>query len=1057
MEVIMRASPVWLFAVTLLLAGSNLTAATLSDGRKALLLFKQPNASAAATIVDDSTTVLEEYQTFTLLSVPKSSSDTLISRAQQAGVTLSFHDEFDTLNLPGAVVDTRLGLAGLPGERIAPYEKGKYGLYVLQFTGPVRKEWLDSIAAVGGIVVDSIPVNGYLLALTPEMAAGLSKDGLIQFLEPFHPFLKAASVDALQSDLQPVLVDFAEAPGLSDALAEVNLILRGSTRRRNRSGYYLFGYLQPKDAAQILRNPLVIGVHEVPRVIASDERQVMSLSANVTAQSGNLIPTSPGTYSSWLTGSSACDLCGNLSGEHFKIGLADSGADGSRPDLTGRVEIGSVLLTQRDLQGNCPPSPPPPDPPNVCENVGICFTCDGMYHGTFVSGVFGGSGTGTAKRDWTASTTGFFLGTGVAPTAGIVATKFLSSTGGEWLAKTIFDRTRDATLHGAYVQNHSYNQYTLSVSTSGKYTVMSRDFDVAVRDSQGLAGLGSVPVTLTASAGNQHEDTDQLNRGLVSPPATAKNVIAIGAAEGVRDSAEWRQCFNPSADADSFRNIMADSKHGTLVQSGGHGWDTYIKPDLFAPATQVVSALSTSVPSPAGCMRYGQDYLHFPDPDYAIVSGTSFSSPMGAGAALIASRVFAASLGGTPSPSAASPALLKAMLVGSAISMRGGMDKTNSTTIGALPNAVQGFGRVSLVDVVSHTPSRQYVNQDTPKFMNAGELWSGTYAVDDPAKPVKVVLSWTDPPALADSGAVATLLQNDLDLFVNVGHSTDCRRYVGNHLDVIDTNRGEESVQFQCGQIDVDTKNNTELVTVFPNVAGVNQFTIVVQATRIQASAVPDADCPQNPNSDCNDQDFALFIYNAHPRMNLAAPTGVQAAANGSASVSVSWSPVLGADRYEVSRRDSGGYAVLNANITANSFSDVSVSPNVAYLYRVRAFDPAGNPGAYSSPDLATTVPFDDEPLAANSIIRAAHVEQLRAAINCVRTTAGLGAGSFTDSPPLAGIVVKAVHLAELRASLDQAIATLSLPARIYSDPTLIAGVSIIKSAHVQELRDALK
>ncbi|HYS56315.1 MAG TPA: hypothetical protein VER58_21360 [Thermoanaerobaculia bacterium] len=1056
---------------------SMLPAAPLRGYSKALIshLFVQPNASAPAFIVGEGATILADYDSFTLISVPEVAIERIKARAAAAGIGVAIHDEYDLLGLPGGTIDTRIGIVKPPGaELIAAYPSGKYGLYVLQLIGPPRPEWLGDISAAGGVLIDAVPLCGYLVALTPESAATVSTLPEVQFLEIYHPFLKAAMVDPLALKEQDVLVELAEAPGIGETVSEVMGILGIATQKKNRSGFYLFGKLKAQDLPRLLLNRLVIGVHQLTALTPSDERQATSLSSNVMTSGGNVIPTQPAGYASWLTSATACNVCGGLSDEGFIIGIADtgvdSGANGARhADLqpvfpASRVRYGGVFLVQRDASGICP-APPPGQPPSVCENPGVCFDCDGSFHGTFITGVSAGNAN-TQQRDSSSAATGFLLGTGIAPTAGILSTKKLNSSGISWLAHGIYDWATDATSRFVYIQNHSQNEYNANPSATGMYTQQSRDFDIAVRNSTGN-GTQLSPIMLTVSAGNRHQDRSRDMFAVpltpLLPPATSKNVIAVGGAENVRDSSEWRNDCNGfiPTDANSFRNIMADSKHGTLVQSGGHGWDTYNKPDLFAPASQIVSTratdLSPLLPGPNyGCFGYGGNPPDY-DPSYWIGTGTSFAAPVGAGAALVASRVYSAAIGGTPNPAAASPALLKAMLVGSARSMRTGIDKSSTATpqpaIGARPNAVQGFGRISLVDIVTHTPARQYFNQGY-KFTASAQKWSATYPVSNVSQPVKIVLAWTDAPAQAGLGNVPTLIQNDLDLLVSIGDSTNRKTYAGNNLieSTQSPDEGEESFLYVGGTGNPDTKNNVETVIFYPNLAGVTQFTVVVQATLIGAQAIPDASC-----SGCPNQDFALFVYNAGGPISLGAPTNVVATAASSTTVNVTWSPVQGADSYEISRRDAGAYTVINNTTTGTSFTDTTASANTAYLYRVRALDPGTNPGNYSNPDLATTVIFNDDPLASQmTVVQATHVDQLRTAVNAVRATAGLGAASFTD-PSLLGVQVKAIHIQELRSNLDGARSALSLPAVSYTDPSITVGSTVIKAGHVAELRGAVR
>jgi hypothetical protein len=153
-----------------------------------------------------------------------------------------------------------------------------------------------------------------------------------------------------------------------------------------------------------------------------------------------------------------------------------------------------------------------------------------------------------------------------------------------------------------------------------------------------------------------------------------------------------------------------------------------------------------------------------------------------------------------------------------------------------------------------------------------------------------------------------------------------------------------------------------------------------------------------------------------------AAPTNLLATAVSATQVALTWAAPAGSvARYEVERSQSaaGGWSVLNTQVTATSFSDTTASPNAAYLYRVRAVFAGGAPSPYSNRDLATTVPFTDDPLAAGATkVKAVHFDELRAAVGAVRANAGLPAASWTDTA-LVGVRIKAVHAEELRARLN--------------------------------------
>lgn len=190
-----------------------------------------------------------------------------------------------------------------------------------------------------------------------------------------------------------------------------------------------------------------------------------------------------------------------------------------------------------------------------------------------------------------------------------------------------------------------------------------------------------------------------------------------------------------------------------------------------------------------------------------------------------------------------------------------------------------------------------------------------------------------------------------------------------------------------------------------------------------------------------------------------ATPAALVATAASTTQVNLTWNPSTGAAQYEIQRASSSSPAFATIATTGSAnYADASASANAAYVYRVRALDSASRPSPFSAPDAATTFLFTDDPVvAAATPIEAAHLTQLRQAVNALRAAASLSEATFTDPTLSASIRVKAVHLQELRNALDPARATLALPALAYTDPTLTATVTRAKAAHIQELRNGIK
>ncbi|HEX2061075.1 MAG TPA: fibronectin type III domain-containing protein, partial [Thermoanaerobaculia bacterium] len=94
----------------------------------------------------------------------------------------------------------------------------------------------------------------------------------------------------------------------------------------------------------------------------------------------------------------------------------------------------------------------------------------------------------------------------------------------------------------------------------------------------------------------------------------------------------------------------------------------------------------------------------------------------------------------------------------------------------------------------------------------------------------------------------------------------------------------------------------------------------------------------------------------------FAAPANLTATASGTTSVGVSWSAVGDITHYQLERSSNGApYAGIGGALVDPVYTDMNVTSNTTYLYRVRAMAGA-TPSGYSNVDPATTIVFTDNP-----------------------------------------------------------------------------------------------
>lgn len=253
--------------------------------------------------------------------------------------------------------------------------------------------------------------------------------------------------------------------------------------------------------------------------------------------------------------------------------------------------------------------------------------------------------------------------------------------------------------------------------------------------------------------------------------ANSKNALVVGASENPRPS------LGP--DTDNAAQVASFS-------SRGPAGDGRIKPDLVAPGAGIISACSPLVES------------NFPaNPAYTVLSGTSMAAAVAGGAAALLRQFFQES--GHMSPSAA---LLKAALINGA---------------DCLEEEGAGFGRLNLAATVLALKERAFLYADEGGYLLSGESRTYYFNVEDTSRPLKVTLTWTDPPA--PPGAAKALV-NDLDLVVT---GPDGRTYLGND---------------KKGEGKKDAANNVEQVII--PIPQKGRYAVTVRAASLQKGPGPD-------------------------------------------------------------------------------------------------------------------------------------------------------------------------------------------------------------------------
>jgi serine protease AprX len=327
-----------------------------------------------------------------------------------------------------------------------------------------------------------------------------------------------------------------------------------------------------------------------------------------------------------------------------------------------------------------------------------------------------------------------------------------------------------------------------------KYTQEASDVDQFIHTHRDMLICFSV-----GNAGIDRNADGQVDPVSVTPPATAKNCLTIGACENNRPNmhgtyatySTWNTNFpvNPI-----LTDKVANNPEGLVAfSSRGPTHDGRIKPDVIAPGTYILSTRSRVTKS--------EGWGISSDPLYMFDGGTSMATPLVAGC-VANIRAFLRQSHGLNSPSAA---LLKALVINGAHELLGQYIPSEA---GKIPNSNQGFGRVDLQAVVGpYEDGETLVFFDEDALLDTGETTQYVIKIPEGASLLKVTLVWTDPPGEG--------LQSDLDLTVRVGE-------VARHGNM------------PAGSIDFDRTNNVEQV-MWSNVpSGTATVTVTVYRVTLE-------------------------------------------------------------------------------------------------------------------------------------------------------------------------------------------------------------------------------
>ncbi|HEX8276749.1 MAG TPA: S8 family serine peptidase [Longimicrobiaceae bacterium] len=620
------------------------------------------------------------------------------------------------------------------------FELGDAPHTLVRFAGPVAPEWKDALAAAGAEVLFWAPRFGACLRLPEGMDAAALREAL-PFVVGARPYTEELCSRGLEEQAEHV----RQRTGLPGDLYDLVCFSREDRARVETElaamGIPVLGSSSSKIRVQFDGDPATL--RDLVGVKLVDPARAPVLLQSVAA------PAAPASGLAAALGLAGPDggWRSDLTGRGQTVAVADTGLDrGATDDATLHPDFRGRVRALRSWPVNPSWAPfttrPGSDDGPADRNSG---------HGTHVAGLAVGSGrvSGGEHR-------------GAAPEAELVFQSIEQHTEirpahaariptGFYLSGRPLDLRqlfREAREQGARIHVNSWGD-----PAGGRYTDDCYEADLFLRDNPDAVVL--------FAAGNDGCDRDGnrvADEGTLYAPASAKNVVAVGATEGpmAGTRALWggmdatgQRFRNPADRADP---VSGETDRLAMFSSAGPTVDGRIKPDVCAPGTNLAA------PRSGACSARGWG-LASPLPHYMLNGGTSMSNGVAGGFVALLRQAWEAHRGSAPSGAA-----LKALLV------LGALPVARRDGRGEEPRSAAGWGRIHFAASAPRQPERVVRLEDDPAAaLGSGEVRDFRVAVRRPGA-LRAVLAWYDAPG--------ETLVNDLDLCLI---APDGRRVWGNH------------------------------------------------------------------------------------------------------------------------------------------------------------------------------------------------------------------------------------------------------------------------------------
>jgi serine protease AprX len=444
-----------------------------------------------------------------------------------------------TLSLPEGLVDPLSAASTFSLDQPLGSRSDEPGLYLLQFHGPTKEEWLDALDSLGIETLQYLHPFTYVVWGTPADLQRVLGQPFFRWAGAYQTIQSSQSQNRT-ADSTPILTRLVVVKGVDLPALRSDLESLGAEWLAQVEGadptYNLVSVNLPTD--QFETAAALPGIYSIqPLPLDGGNRGELGNQVNAGNLDGSGLAF-PG-YLDWLAAL-------GLSGEGVIIANVDSGIDGDHPDLVNRMLPCSGLTCGGDLSS---------------------------WHGTHTAGIMAGDGSAGIT-----DSNGFLRGLGMSPGASLVEQVYEIVDDDPDRMEILM---QDSVLNNAVISGNSWGPSGIAQG----YDYDTRLVDIGVRDADPDTA-GNQPLTYVLSIMN--------GGGGISTQGTpdeAKNIFTIGSTYLLDVSGNQRMNIN---------DISSNSAHGPALD--GRTIPHMVAPGSYVDSTylndQYAIASGTSMASP---------------------------------------------------------------------------------------------------------------------------------------------------------------------------------------------------------------------------------------------------------------------------------------------------------------------------------------------------------------------------------------------------------------------------------------------------------------------------